>query len=306
MQLLTDINGENSVNKSAMHLASGKVREIYALDCKRLVIITTDRVSAYDVILNDSIPDKSRVLTQLSIFWMKNLADIVPNHLITATDENVAALPRELGQPTWLKGRTMIVRQAEMFPLECIVRGYLAGSAWREYSTRGKAVGLNLPAGLQLAEKLPQPAFTPSTKTTEGHDQNLEIEEARNLVGDVIDELARISIELYCRAAAYAEQKGIIIADTKFEFGLVDGEITLADEVITPDSSRFWYVRDWTPGTNPPSLDKQIIRDWLDSIGWDHTPPPPRLSSEVIQAARTRYIEAYEVLTENRLSENSG
>lgn len=291
-----------SVPKSVRHVASGKVREIYALNDERLAIITTDRISAYDVILNDPIPDKGRVLTQLSTFWMDKLAGIVPNHLITAADEDVAELPSEVGAPNWLQGRTMIVRRAEMFPLECIVRGYLAGSAWREYSRSGKAVGLDLPTGLQQAERLPQPVFTPSTKTKEGHDENLSLEEARSLVGNVIDELARISLALYRRAAAYAEQRGIIIADTKFEFGLVNGQITLADEVLTPDSSRFWYVRDWVPGTNPPSLDKQIVRDWLDSTGWDHTPPPPRLTDEVIRATHARYVEAYEALTGKSLS----
>jgi phosphoribosylaminoimidazole-succinocarboxamide synthase len=279
------------------HIASGKVREIYALDDKHLAIVTTDRISAYDVVLDDEIPDKGRVLNQLSVFWTEMFSSIIPTHLIDATNQNTASLPAEIGEANWLQDRTMIVRRAEMFPLECIVRGYLAGSAWREYISSGQMMGLNLPPGLQLAEKLPHPMFTPSTKSKNGHDQNITIEEARNFIGNAIDELARISIELYVRAATYAEAKGVIIADTKFEFGVVDGQIVLADEVLTPDSSRFWYVKDWLPGSNPPSLDKQFIRDWLDENGWNHAPPPPKLPDGVIQATRRRYLEAYEVLT---------
>ncbi|BAZ26334.1 putative phosphoribosylaminoimidazole-succinocarboxamide synthase [Kalymmatonema gypsitolerans NIES-4073] len=283
--------------KKVEHIASGKVREIYALDDKHLAIITTDRISAYDVVLHEQIPDKGRVLNQLSLFWTEMFSSITSTHLMTATNQKITTLLAELGKPSWLQDRTMIVRRAEMFPIECIVRSYLAGSAWREYAANGQIAGLKLPKGLQLAEKLPHPIFTPSTKSKDGHDQNITFEEARRLVGDAIDELARISLELYIQAASYAEARGVIIADTKFEFGIVDGQIVLADEVLTPDSSRFWYEKDWLLGTNPPSLDKQFVRDWLDASGWNHTPPPPKLPNEIIQATRMRYIEAYKVLT---------
>jgi phosphoribosylaminoimidazole-succinocarboxamide synthase len=278
------------------HIASGKVREIYSLDEDRLVLVTTDRISAYDVILNDSIPDKGLVLNQMSIFWMNLLSDIVPNHLISSIDKEILTLSPDIGESEWLRGRTVIVKRAEMFPVECIVRGYLFGSAWREYKASGKAIGIDLPSNLQLADKLPQIVFSPSTKAVEGHDENIDLEKARDIVGNVIDELSRISIELYCRAAAYAEEKGIIIADTKFEFGISDGQIILADEVLTPDSSRFWYKKDWVPGIHPPSLDKQIVRDWLDSYGWDHSPPPPNLSSEVIKSTQMQYLQLYKTL----------
>jgi phosphoribosylaminoimidazole-succinocarboxamide synthase len=278
------------------HIASGKVREIYSLDEDKLVLVTTDRISAYDVILNDSIPDKGLILNQMSIFWMDLLSDIVPNHLISSIDNEILTLSPDIGESEWLRGRTVIVKRAEMFPVECIVRGYLFGSAWREYKASGKAIGIDLPPNLQLADKLPQIVFSPSTKAVEGHDENIDLEKARDIIGNVIDELSRISIELYCRAAAYAEEKGIIIADTKFEFGISNGQIILADEVLTPDSSRFWYKKDWVPGIHPPSLDKQIVRDWLDSYGWDHSSPPPNLSSEVIKSTQMQYLQLYETL----------
>lgn len=283
--------------KQVKHIASGKVRDIYSLDDQHLALVTTDRISAYDVVLDDQIPDKGCVLNQLTIFWLEKFKDLTPTHLVAITDKESSALLNALGNPEWLKERTMIVRRATMFPVEFIVRGYLFGSAWREYNASGQITGLNLPSGLQLADKLPNPTFTPSTKSQEGHDQNITIDEARNLIGDVIDELTEISLQLYIQAANYAEEKGIIIADTKFEFGIVDGKIVLADEVLTPDSSRFWYTKDWKPGNNPPSLDKQYVRDWLDSIGWNHTPPPPKLPNQIIEATRKRYIEAYEAIT---------
>jgi phosphoribosylaminoimidazole-succinocarboxamide synthase len=283
------------------HIATGKVREIYALDKNHLAIVTTDRISAYDVVFKEQIPDKGRALNLISNFWMKKLNHIVPTHLDFVTFKETNLSLTQIGETDWLKDRITIARQAQMFPLECIVRGYLAGSAWREYRSSGQMTGLNLPTGLQLADKLPEPTFTPSTKSKDGHDQNITMEEARNLVGDVIDRLAKISIELYRQAAIYAETKGIIIADTKFEFGLVDGYIVLADEVLTPDSSRFWYLQDWIPGTNPPSLDKQFLRDWLDDNGWNHNPPPPQLPDVIIQTTRKRYINAYEILTDKVL-----
>jgi phosphoribosylaminoimidazole-succinocarboxamide synthase len=284
------------MNENIKHVASGKVREIYCISDEKLAIVTTDRISAYDVILDDIIPDKGLVLNKLSNFWMELFSDLVPNHLVSSIDEDLYELSPTLGDSNWLKGRTVIVRKAKMFPIECIVRGYLFGSAWREYKSTGRAVGLDLPKNLQLADKLPYIVFTPSTKVLEGHDENIDIEKARNIVGSAIDELSRISIELYCRAAAYAEERGIIIADTKFEFGIINDKIILADEVLTPDSSRFWYKKDWVPGTNPPSLDKQIVRDWLDSNGWNHSPPAPHLSSNIIQSTQTRYLELHETL----------
>lgn len=288
--------------KKIEHIASGKVREIYALDNKHLALVTTDRISAYDVVLNEQIPDKGRVLNQLSLFWMERFKNFIRTHLDSEVCRDLTTLLTQIGDSSWLQDRTVIVRRAEMFPVECIVRGYLAGSAWREYKFNGQVTGLNLPPGLQLAEKLPYPVFTPSTKSKSGHDQNITVEEARNLVGDIIDELARISIEIYIQAAAYAEAKGIIIADTKFEFGVVDGQIVLADELLTPDSSRFWYTNNWILGSSPPSLDKQFVRDWLDKNRWNHIPPPPKLPHEIIQATRRRYIEAYGILTDKHLS----
>jgi phosphoribosylaminoimidazole-succinocarboxamide synthase len=286
------------MKENVKHIASGKVREIYSLSDDKLAIVTTDRISAYDVILDDLIPDKGLVLNKLSIFWMKLLADVVPNHFISSSDKEISVLS-SIGDLDWLKDRTMIVRQADMIPIECIVRGYLFGSAWREYESVGKAVGIDLPPNLQLADKLPQVVFSPSTKAIEGHDENIDIEKARSIVGNVIDELSRISIDLYCRAADYAKERGIIIADTKFEFGIIDGQIVLADEVLTPDSSRFWYDKDWIPGANPPSLDKQLVRDWLDLSGWNHSPPSPKLPPSIIQSTQMRYLEIYAALTAN-------
>lgn len=287
--------------KTPEHIASGKVREIYALAEDRLAIVTTDRLSAYDVVLDDPIPDRGRVLNLMSEFWMRRFSDVVDNHLITTADADIADIASsapEIGDKEDLIGRTAIVRRAEMLPLECIVRGYLYGSAWREYEKTGSATGLDLPAGMQIAEKLPEPTFTPSTKALEGHDENIDVDTARRLVGEWTDELARISLELYEAAAAYAEARGVIIADTKFEFGLVDGGLVLCDEAFTPDSSRFWYTHEWEPGSDPPALDKQFVRGFLDGTDWDRTPPAPRLPQDVVDATRRRYVEAYEVLTD--------
>ena len=282
----------------AHHVASGKVREIYDLGDGRLAIVATDRVSAYHLIHDAPVPDKGRVLTQMTLFWLDLLAGVVPNHLVSAADADVAELPPEVGDPDWLSGRTMIVHKAEMFPVECIVRGYLAGSAWREYAETGHIVAAPLPTGLRRADRLPATLFTPSTKAETGHDENIDVAAAGRLVGDdVAAELARLSVAVYDRAAAHAATRGVLVADTKFEFGLVGGRVTLCDEVLTPDSSRFWYARDWEPGTEPPALDKQLVRDWLDSTGWDHTPPAPRLPADVVARARDRYVEVYEVLS---------
>ncbi|MCC7078197.1 MAG: phosphoribosylaminoimidazolesuccinocarboxamide synthase [Acidimicrobiia bacterium] len=281
------------------HVLTGKVREIYEAD-DTLYVVATDRISAFDVVFAEPIPDRGRVLTLMSAFWMEMLADIVPNHLVEVGLEPIHSLPAEAGDPDWLAGRTTRVRKATMYPIECIVRGYLYGSAWREYQTTGRATGLELPAGMRLAERLPEPTFTPSTKALRGHDENIDLATARGLVGDVVDEIAAISIRLYETAAAYAVERGVIIADTKFEFGAVDGRLTLCDEAFTPDSSRFWYTSDWEPGTDPPALDKQFLRRFLDTLDWDKTPPPPALPAEVVTATRARYIEAYEELTAHR------
>jgi len=288
------------------HIASGKVREIFSLDEDRLVLVTTDRLSAYDVVLDDPIPDRGRILTLMTAFWLDRFDGVVAHHLLSVDDDDVAGLPRAIveaipdarGDGDWLLGRTMICKRAQMLPIEAIVRGYLYGSAWREYRDTGKAVGLDLPAGMSLAAKLPEAVFTPSTKAEVGlHDKNIDMDAARNIAGKVADDVAAVSLDLYRRAADYAADRGIIIADTKFEFGLVGDELTLCDEVLTPDSSRFWYTAEWTPGEDPPALDKQFVRRHLDSTDWDKTPPPPRLPTEVVVATRARYVEAYEGLT---------
>lgn len=288
------------------HVASGKVREIFSLDDDKLVLVTTDRLSAYDVVLADPIPDRGRVLTQMTAFWLDRFDGVVAHHLLSIDDADVKALPRDIlegvadadGDPEYLLGRTMICRRADMLPIEAIVRGYLYGSAWREYRDTGKAVGLELPAGMKLAEKLPQPAFTPSTKADVGlHDENIDMARARELAGATADEVAALSLDLYGRAAEYAAERGIIIADTKFEFGIAGGLLTLCDEVLTPDSSRFWYTHEWSPGEDPPALDKQFVRTYLDGTDWPKTPPPPPLPADVVAATRARYVEAYEALT---------
>lgn len=260
-----------------------------------LLIVASDRLSAFDVVMAEPVPDKGRVLTAISAFWFEYLADVAPNHLITT---NVAEFPVG-AQSAELAGRSMHVRKAEMLPIECIVRGYLAGSGWKQYSESGTLHGVALPDGLQKSDKLPAPMFTPSTKAQDGlHDENISYEVAVEMIGSDLAEQARnISLELYTRAADYAAQRGIIIADTKFELGLIDGELVIADEVLTPDSSRFWPADQWQPGSTPPSYDKQPVRDFLDSLDWDKTPPPPPIPDEVIASAAARYVEGYELLT---------
>lgn len=275
------------------HLASGKVREIYEIDESRLLFVATDRISAYDVILPDLIPDKGRVLTGLSLHWF-DLFD-TPNHFLS-TDLAELSLPAE--QQAELAGRAMIVRRAEVVPVECVVRGYLYGSSWREYAAGGGPTTEHLPAGLNMADRLPEPIFTPASKAESGHDENLTEEEARSALGnELYERLKRVSIDVYLEAVDYAARQGIILADTKFEFGFSDGELLLIDEVLTPDSSRYWPADQWTPGQAVPSYDKQFVRDWLDQSGWDHTPPAPSLPSEVIGGTRAKYTEAYERLT---------
>jgi phosphoribosylaminoimidazole-succinocarboxamide synthase len=280
------------------HLYSGKVRDVYELDEERLLFVTSDRISAFDVVMAEPVPNKGRVLTALTAFWAAQLSGVAPTHLIEvgtppAGDLEVAGL-----DPLYAVGRSMVVRKAEMLPIECIVRGYLSGSAWAEYKRSGTMHGQRLPAGLRQSERLPEPVFTPSTKATSGHDENIGFEAAAELVGDKVAVAAReISLEAYRLGAERAAARGVIIADTKFELGFIDGELAICDEILTPDSSRFWPAEDWEPGSLPPSFDKQPLRDWLESTGWDKSPPPPSLPAEVVSSTSARYVEAYERLS---------
>lgn len=299
---------QSAVTEVALPLsrvASGKVREIFQLDEGRLLFAATDRISAYDVVMAQGIPDKGKVLTGMSVFWLDLLRDVCPNHLVSHA---VADLPGQLSAHLdLLGGRFMIVRRLKMLPVEFVVRGYLAGSGWRDYRRFGSVCGVSLPPGLREADRLPEVVFTPATKATSGHDENIGEDEAAALCGaDRIKAAREYSIELYSVAAAYAERRGIILADTKFEFGLDDGDVVLADEVLTPDSSRFWPADRWVPGTAPPSLDKQFVRDWLDEAGWDRNPPPPDLAAGVVDQTRRTYVEAYERLTGTAFSSWSG
>jgi phosphoribosylaminoimidazole-succinocarboxamide synthase len=258
-------------------------------------MVATDRLSAFDVVMAEPVPDKGRILTAMSVFWFELLTGVAPNHLISA---DLAALPEEARDPA-LTGRMMLVRRCRMLPVECIVRGYLAGSGWQEYRETGRICGVSLPAGLREAERLPEPLFTPSTKAASGqHDENITFEAAVAAIGEELAQAAcDLSLAVYRRAAAHAEERGIVLADTKFELGLLDGDLVLADEVLTPDSSRFWPAHGWTPGTTPPSFDKQPVRDELAATGWDRRPPPPPLSTGTVAATRARYVEAYERLS---------
>ena len=280
---------------------SGKVRDIYEVGDDQLLMVTSDRISAFDVILAEPIPQKGRVLTAMTVHWTEALADLAPSHLVTA---DPAHLPAGAGEIEDVAGRAMLVRRAEMLPIECIVRGYLAGSGWKEYESSGTLHGTPLPAGLRQAERLPEPLFTPSTKAEEGHDLNISFDEAVELVGKETASAARdLCVEAYRRAHAAAQTQGIIVADTKFELGFIDGRLAVCDEVLTPDSSRFWPARHWEPGTNPPSYDKQPVRDWLEGSGWDKTPPPPALPAEVVTATSERYVTAYERICGRRLAD---
>jgi phosphoribosylaminoimidazole-succinocarboxamide synthase len=277
------------------HLYSGKVRDIYAVGDDQLLMVTSDRLSAFDVVLDEPILHKGRVLTAISAFWFEALRDVAGSHLVST---DLADLPADVvAADADLAGRFMLCRKADMLSIECIVRGYLSGSAWKEYRTSGTMHGQALPAGLRESDQLPEPVFTPSTKS-DVHDENISFEQAVDLVGEDLATRARaISLDLYARGAALARERGIIIADTKFELGLVDGELVVCDEVMTPDSSRFWPVDEWVPGTTPPSFDKQPVRDYLEGLAWDKSPPPPPLPPEVVEATSRRYIEAYERIT---------
>jgi phosphoribosylaminoimidazole-succinocarboxamide synthase len=267
----------------AVHVASGKVREIYAVDDERLLLVASDRISTFDVVLGTPIPDKGRVLTGLSAFWFRRTEDIVPNHLLELRDD----------------GRTTVCRKLEMLPIECVVRGYLAGSGWKDYRATGEVCGHELPEGMEESDRFPEPIFTPATKAVEGHDENIDEERAAALCGEELyAEAKRVSLELYRFAAKHAEARGIILADTKFELGLApDGTLVLGDEALTPDSSRFWPADEYEPGRPQPSFDKQFVRDWCETTGWDKTPPGPELPEDVVAGTRARYVEAFERLT---------
>jgi phosphoribosylaminoimidazole-succinocarboxamide synthase len=280
--------------------ASGKVRDVYRLDEEHLLFVATDRISAFDYVLATGIPHKGQVLTQISLFWFDFLRDLAPNHLVSA---DVAGYPsaaqKHSGQ---LRGRSMLVMRAEMLPIECVVRGYISGSAWKEYNSTGQVCGMELPKGLQESERLPEPIFTPATKATAGHDENISFEQTVKIIGaDAARELRSLSLAIYAKAAEHARQKGIIIADTKFEFGRTAQGLTLADEVLTPDSSRFWPADKYQPGRSQESFDKQYVRDYLEEIRWNKQPPAPSLPTEVARRTSDKYIEAYKRLTGRKL-----
>jgi phosphoribosylaminoimidazole-succinocarboxamide synthase len=269
--------------EAAVHVGSGKVRELFALDDERLLLVASDRISTFDVVLATEIPDKGRVLTGLSGFWFARTRDICPSHLITLGED----------------GRSTECRRLEMLPIECVVRGYLSGSGWKDYRATGTVCGHRLPDGLEESARLPEPIFTPATKATTGHDENIDREQALQLMDAArFDEAQRLSIALYRFAADHARERGIIIADTKFEFGVdADGTLVLGDEALTPDSSRFWPVDEYRPGGPQPSFDKQFVRDYCEALGWDKTPPGPELPPAVVAGTRSRYVEAFERLT---------
>ena len=271
----------------------GKVRDVYDLG-ETFLFVATDRISAFDVVLSPGIPDKGKVLNQTSIFWFRHFAD-VPNHLV---ESDFDRFPEDIRRHEALRGRSVIVRKCEVVPVECVARGYLVGSGLKEYRENGAVCGIELPAGLTTASKLPEPIFTPATKEDTGHDINISFERMSELVGaELSSRLRALTLSLYEQAADYARSRGIIIADTKFEFGLAGGEIIWIDEVLTPDSSRFWPADQYVVGKNPPSYDKQFVRDWLETTGWDKNPPAPELPEDVVAKTREKYLEAYRVLT---------
>ena len=279
-------------------LYQGKVRDTYDLGEGLLLMVATDRISAFDVVLPTGIPEKGAVLCQISEFWFNKTAHIIPNHFVSlATDRSDLDLSHEIAR------RSMVVKRADRIDVECIVRGFITGSAWSEYRRSGTVAGQPMPEGLRDGDMFPEPLFTPSTKAEEGHDENITVAQMEDFVGkELTERLSQASIDVYATARDIAREKGIIIADTKFEFGIIDGEISLIDEVLTPDSSRFWDMDGYAPGKSQPSYDKQFVRDWLDDAGWDHEPPAPELPGDVVASTAERYLEAYRMLTGNSLS----
>jgi len=298
-QLLDSVLLQTDLPDLKLH-SSGKVRDIYQLDDERLLFIATDRISAFDYILATGIPHKGRVLTQISLFWFDFLSDIVPNHLVSAEVDRYPQTVQKYADQ--LRGRSMLVQRAEMFPVECVVRGYISGSAWKEYKATGKVCGIELPAGLKESDAFPEAIFTPATKAATGHDENISFEHMCKIVGErTASELRDLTLKIYRKAAAYARQRGIIIADTKFEFGRTVRGITLADEVLTPDSSRFWPADKYEPGRSQESYDKQYVRDYLEQIRWNKQPPAPALPPEIARRTSEKYLEAYAQLTGRKL-----
>ena len=297
--LLDPVLLETSYSDLKLH-ASGKVRDVYNLDDDHLLFVATDRISAFDYVLATGIPHKGRVLTQISLFWFDFLKDVVPSHFITADVNQYPQIVRKHADE--LRGRSMLERRAQMFPVECVARGYLSGSGWKEYKTSGTVCGIKLPAGLRESDQLPEPIFTPATKATSGHDINISFEEMCKLVDpDLALKLRDLTLRIYKKAADHARQRGILIADTKFEFGLTSQGITLADEVLTPDSSRFWPADTYQPGKAQNSYDKQYVRDYLEEIRWNKQPPAPALPQEVARRTSEKYLEAYRRLTGREL-----
>jgi phosphoribosylaminoimidazole-succinocarboxamide synthase len=298
-QLLAPVLLHTNFPKLELHV-SGKVRDVYELDGEHLLFVATDRISAFDYVLATGIPHKGQVLTRLSLFWFDFLRDIVPNHLVTA---DVDRYPESVRKYTdQLRGRSMMVLRADMIPVECVVRGYISGSAWKEYKAGGSVCGIRLPSGLKESDRLPEPIFTPAIKATTGHDENISFERMAEIAGpEVSAELRSLSLRIYTAAADYAREKGILIADTKFEFGRTPRGITLADEVLTPDSSRFWPADQYQPGQAQNSYDKQYVRDYLEEIRWTKQPPAPALPTEVVRKTSEKYLEAYRRLTGHEL-----
>jgi phosphoribosylaminoimidazole-succinocarboxamide synthase len=298
-ELLDSVLLQTDFSDLQLH-ASGKVRDVYTVNDKQLLFVATDRISAFDYILATGIPHKGSVLTQISLFWFDFLADVVPNHLITANVEEYPTSVRKYADQ--LRGRSMLVERAEMFPVECVVRGYISGSAWKEYKASGTVCGITLPTGLRESDVLPEPIFTPATKATTGHDENISFDAMCKIVGvETASTLRDLTLRVYKKASAYARQRGIIIADTKFEFGRTAKGITLADEVLTPDSSRFWPADKYTPGQAQESYDKQYVRDYLEQIRWNKQPPAPALPADVALRTSEKYLEAYLQLTGRKL-----
>jgi phosphoribosylaminoimidazole-succinocarboxamide synthase len=298
-QLLDSVLLRTDFPELKLH-TSGKVRDVYQLDGEHLLFVATDRISAFDYVLATGIPHKGRVLTQISLFWFDFLRDLVPNHVVTSDVKRYPVSAQKYSDQVY--GRSTLVMRAEMIPVECVVRGYISGSAWKEYKASGRVCGIELPTGLKESSKLPQPIFTPATKATSGHDENIPFEEMTRIVGvELSRQLRDISLKIYGKASDYAQQKGIIIADTKFEFGMTSKGITLADEVLTPDSSRFWPADKYQAGRAQESYDKQYVRDYLEQIHWNKQPPAPALPADVALQTSEKYLEAFRQLTGREL-----